>query len=68
VVYTNDNDVQMRMAAIDVIVSSWSRDQVLGLLERYDQQQRPYWYNVIAAMDEHLFGYAAIKATRDEPA
>jgi len=65
---TYDNDVQMRMAAIDVIVSSWSRDQVLGLLERYDQQQRPYWYNVIAAMDEHLFGYAAIKATRDEPA
>lgn len=55
---TYDDDQYVRMAAVDVILGKWSREQVSELLGRYDQQQRQYWYNVIAAMDDHLYGFA----------
>ena len=53
---TYDDDPHARMAAIDVILSRWDRGRILDLLNRYDQQGRPYWYNIIAAVDDHLYG------------
>jgi len=60
---TYADDMKVRIVAIDAIISRWSRDQVIDLLGRYDQQQRPYWYNVIAAMDEYLYEYAATRGS-----
>lgn len=56
---TYDADNAVRMAAIDAILARWDRDQILAFLKRYDQQGRPWWYNVIAAIDEHLYGFDA---------
>ena len=44
----------------------WSREPVIKLLDRYEDQQRPYWYNVIAAMGGHLYGYAAMNPQAPE--
>lgn len=52
-----DDDARVRMAALDALVIRWSREQLIDLLDQYDQQGRPYWYNVIAALDENLFGW-----------
>lgn len=51
---------EVRITAIDSVLSRWSHEQVVALLDRYDQQNRRYWYNVIAAIDEHLYGFRAI--------
>lgn len=64
---TYDDDMSVRMAAIDFILARWNRDQILALLKRYDQQERPWWYNVIAAMDEHLYGFEAMTSGQGQP-
>lgn len=53
--YLDDSD--LRMVAIDQLLARWNDEHILELLGRYDNQGRPYWYNVITAMDERLFGY-----------
>ncbi len=55
--YVDDGTV--RMAAMDQLLARWSNEQLTDLLNRYDKQSRPYWYNIIAALDEHLYGYAS---------
>jgi len=49
----------VRMAALDELLVRWGNEQLLALLDRYDTQRRQYWYNVIAALDEYLYGYNA---------
>jgi hypothetical protein len=64
---TYDDDMSVRMTAIDLILTRWNRDQVLALLKRYDEQDRPWWYNVIAAIDEHLYGFETVKPRKAPP-
>lgn len=47
----------VRMTALDQLMARWDNEQLLALLDRYGNQGRQYWYNVIAALDEHLYGY-----------
>jgi hypothetical protein len=50
-------DSAVRMGALDELIIRWDEDQLAALLNRYGSQERQYWYNVIAALDEHLYGY-----------
>ena len=49
----------IRMGALDELLVRWNNEQLLALLDRYGRQRKQYWYNVIAALDEHLYGYSA---------
>ena len=47
---------ELRIVALDELMSRWNNKQLEELLRRYDEQGRPWWYNVIAALDERLYG------------
>lgn len=47
----------LRMVALDQLIKRWNDEQLEELLDRYDDQGRPWWYNVVAALDEHLYGF-----------
>ncbi|WP_244972608.1 DUF4062 domain-containing protein [Paramicrobacterium fandaimingii] len=47
----------LRMVALDQLMSRWSDGQLRELLDRYGDQNRQWWYNIIAALDERLFGF-----------
>lgn len=49
----------VRMGALDELLVRWDNEQLVALLDRYGSQRKQYWYNVIAALDEHLYGYSA---------
>ena len=53
------DDDKVRMVAVEQLLGRWNNEQLEDLLTRYDQQDRAYWYNVIAALDEHLYGYTS---------
>ncbi len=46
----------LRIVALDQLMSRWNDDQLDELLKRYDDRGRPWWYNVVAALDERLYG------------
>ncbi len=52
-----------RMTALDVLGTRCSNDELRTLLVEYVSGQRQYWYNVIAGIDEILYG---LKVTTDE--
>lgn len=56
-----DDDSDLRMVALEELLTRWHKDRLEALLGRYDQQGRPYWYNIIATLDEHLYGLASGK-------
>lgn len=57
----------LRMVALDQLISRWSNEQLKELLDRYSEQNRPWWYNIIAALDEHLYGLSRqVTGTRSE--
>lgn len=47
----------LRMVALDQLMSRWSDEQLRELLDRYGNQERQWWYNIIAALDERLYGF-----------
>ncbi|WP_232827672.1 DUF4062 domain-containing protein [Jiangella endophytica] len=47
----------LRMVALDQLMSRWNDTQLDELLGRYDDQGRPWWYNVVTALDERLYGF-----------
>lgn len=47
----------VRMGALDQLLLRWGPDELLALLNRYGDEGRQYWYNVIAALDEHLYAH-----------
>jgi hypothetical protein len=53
--YLDDSD--LRMVALDQLMLRWNDEKLEDLLKRYHQQGRPWWYNVVAALDERLYGY-----------
>lgn len=48
----------LRMVALDQLMWRWNDEQLEELLRRYDDQNRPWWYNIVAALDERLYGFA----------
>lgn len=51
------DDQELRMVALDQLMSRWNDEQLQELLERYDNQGTPWWYNVVTALDERLYGF-----------
>ena len=47
----------LRMVALDQLMSRWNDEQLEELLKRYDDQGRPWWYNIVTALDERLYGF-----------
>jgi hypothetical protein len=47
----------LRMVALEQLMSRWSDDQLRELLERYGDRSGPWWYNIIAELDERLYGF-----------
>ncbi|MFZ1363143.1 MAG: hypothetical protein WAS05_09500 [Candidatus Nanopelagicales bacterium] len=47
----------LRMVALDQLMSRWSNERLKELLDRYSKQNRQWWYNIIAALDERLYGF-----------
>lgn len=58
-----EDDASVRIFALDQLLARWDDEQLEALFARYDQQQRAFWYNVIAALDEHLYGYSSAVET-----
>lgn len=54
---------KLRIVALDELMSRWNKEQLEELLGRYDEQGRPWWYNVIAVLDERLYGFAKMART-----
>lgn len=52
-IYDDDSDV--RMAAIANLISRWDATRLSELLDTYAERGRPYWYNIIVAIDDHLY-------------
>lgn len=50
-------DQRLRIVAIDELMARWNNEQLEDLLNRYDDRGRPWWYNVITAIDERLYGF-----------
>jgi hypothetical protein len=48
-------DSESRITALDNLVRRLDRNRLEALLESYPQGESTYWYNVIAALDQHLF-------------
>ncbi|MBP2390815.1 DUF4062 domain-containing protein [Aeromicrobium fastidiosum] len=55
----------LRMAALDQLMSRWNDTQLEELLNRYDDQDRPWWYNIIAALDDRLYGFGRQASNED---
>jgi hypothetical protein len=53
-VYSGSSEV--RMAAIESLIGRWDAVRLEELLNNYADSGRPYWYNVIAALDARLYG------------
>jgi hypothetical protein len=49
----------LRMVALDQLMSRWNDEQLEELLKRYDDQGKPWWYNIVAALDERLYGFGS---------
>jgi hypothetical protein len=47
------------MVALDQLMSRWNDEQLEELLKRYDDQGKPWWYNIVAALDERLYGFGS---------
>jgi hypothetical protein len=45
----------VRMTAARSLVMRLDRDELVRLQEEYPNASRPYWYNVVAFFDEHLY-------------
>lgn len=54
-----NDEVTVRLAALDELIKRWQRNQLEDLLNRYDKQDRPYWYNIVTTLDGHLYGLKA---------
>ena len=54
---------ELRIVALDELMSRWNKEQLEELLRRYDEHGRPWWYNVIAVLDERLYGFAQMART-----
>lgn len=63
--YLDDQD--LRKVALDLLMLRWKDEQLEELLKRYDNQSRPWWYNIVAALDERLYGYGRRLEVTDEP-
>lgn len=48
-------DDEARLIALNHLAGRLSRKQLRELAESYPRRKREYWYNVIAAFDQHLF-------------
>lgn len=49
-----DDVSEVRMAAIGSLITRWDAPQLIELLDTYAERSRPYWYNIIVALDDHL--------------
>lgn len=49
-----DDNSRVRMAAVENVLRRSSREQLKDLLNRYPDDSRVHWYNIIVALDEHL--------------
>ncbi len=51
------DDEVLRMVALDQLMARWNDEELDALLDRYGKQDRAWWYNIVAALDERLYGY-----------
>jgi hypothetical protein len=56
---------ELRMVALDQLMSRWDDQQLEELLKRYDERDRPWWYNIVAALDERLYGFGRRSVNED---
>lgn len=52
----HDPSAQVRMAALAILIPRMNRDQLKVVLLDYYEHPGTYWYNVIAGLDEAIFG------------
>jgi len=50
-------DTTIRITALDNIISKVATSELENLLVDYPQKQSTYWYNIVAALDEHLYAH-----------
>ena len=50
-----DEDAEVRIAASEELVQRLEREELVTLQDEYPDADRPFWYNVIALFDEHLY-------------
>lgn len=50
-----DDVSEVRMAAIANLIIRWDAQQLTELLDTYAERSKRYWYNIIVALDDHLY-------------
>ena len=51
-----DEDDSVRTAAAQALTNRLPRDELEQILNAYPQERDSFWYNVVAYLDEHLYG------------
>lgn len=54
-----DGDSPVRMTALSALLTRLDRPGLEHLLEVYPRSERPFWYNIVARLDEHLYANQA---------
>lgn len=54
-----DGDGPVRMTALGALLARLDRPGLEQLLEEYPRSSRPFWYNIVARLDEHLYANRA---------
>jgi hypothetical protein len=52
--YIYNERSEVRVAAVSNLIERWEPPRLTQLLDTYADSERPYWYNVITALDDHL--------------